>query len=200
MLRYVFIRHSTRNLEQKMDCGITEEGVLLVENNMKDVDNFITNLRYIISSPYRRTLETSFCVAKHFDDKLCDNKKTKIVIDNTFREILLNECQKLSMTEPLKNKLSGVDGEYESFEEMSERLKIYFSNLQNELPEEHDSEPEEYIYVTHGGVINIILEIIDPEYVFDKNAKDPSKYKPHYSDFIVVDISKTSIEVIYKNF
>ena len=96
MIRLVLCRHSIRQSTTEVDCSITEEGVSLIDERMDDIKQFITNPSIIYTSPYKRTLETSFCIESHFDSK------PQIIIENGIRETIFHKKLIENLDSPLK--------------------------------------------------------------------------------------------------
>src|SRR5947207_1912688 len=126
MIRLVLCRHSIRQSTTDVDCSITEEGVNLIDERMKDIKQFITNPSIIYTSPYKRTLETSFCIESHFDSK------PQIIIENDIRETIFHKKLIETLDTPLKklikNNSNVDDNTFEKWNDVSERSTNLIKN------------------------------------------------------------------------
>lgn len=55
------------------------------------------------------------------------------------------------------------------------------------------------IIVTHGGVMNVILKLLNPRHTYVKHTH-PSLYVPRYTDFIVLDFINNKWNLVHKSF
>lgn len=199
MLRLVLCRHSTRSSILENDCSISVDGINLINNRMKEIKKFISQPQIIYTSPYKRTLETSYCMLPHF------NSKPQIVIDYNLRETLFNESQVKYLNTPLIKLLNSIsdsninninieENKFETWDDINRRSKNFIDNLQEKM------QVSECVGITHGGIINSVLSYVDKDYKFDIENIDPATYTPAYFDFVVIDITTSTTKVVYRNF
>ena len=167
---------------------------------MNEIKKFIKTPSIIYTSPYKRTLETSYCILQHF------NSKPQIIVDTNLRETLFNENLVKYLGIPLIKLLKSIpdmkinieEKKYETWNDINERSKNFIDNLQEKV--QNSECYTEYMGISHGGTINSILSYVDKDYKFDIENIDPTTYVPKYFDFVVIDITKNTKKVVYKNF
>ena len=191
MHKILICRHSTRDI-QPIDCNISQEGINIIDEKINDIKKLILDPIYIITSPYRRTIETAQCISAHYD------LNVPIITENQIEEVIFHESQKECIGEPLKRFLCwDSDKPLENWNSVHERTKKYLTDIQKNI---HIDDNKEYICVTHGGIINSMLTYIDSTYTFDLNNTNPHKYIPDYCEYIVIEITRESINVVHKSF
>lgn len=203
MIRIVLCRHSIRENISEQDCGISDEGVELIDTRMEEIKKFIKNPSVIYTSPYKRTIETSLCISSHF------SSEPTIIINKYLRETVFNERQIKYIGKSLTTYVRKyLKTEYDTWDDIYFRSKKFIEDMQFQATlllkdnAEYDSELSrfEYIGVTHGGIMNGIMKCIDVDYVFDDQNDNPVTYIPKYFDYVVLDITKDSINIVYRNF
>lgn len=188
MGKIILVRHTIRETTDESDCSISDAGIELINKrcaemlNQVALDNFI-----IVTSPFKRTIETAMCISS------C-TKERSIIIDPLLHETILHEG--------MSNKLSKSTLQYinrttpETWDDIKERCKQFLNKMAL-----NKTMCGDVFAVTHGGVINVMLEIVDPSYRFDRNEKDPNKYIPRYMDYAILELaSDDKWRVLYRNF
>jgi broad specificity phosphatase PhoE len=186
-MRVIIVRHSIRKNLTDLNCGISSDGVTLIKEKMKEIEKYIETPDAIYVSPYHRTIETSYC--------MYSNNCTRI-IDNDIRETLLEKKYIVNEQHPLAIYLNII--EEESWDDIKERCVKFFEKIANSCY-------ENIVVVTHGGIVNVMLSLIDENYEFDKHNSNPSTYVPEYFGYFVADFSSHSknqknAKIIYKSF
>lgn len=191
MYKVLICRHSNRD-SQYINCGISDDGIKLIDSRINDMKKWISYPEVIYTSPYRRTLETAQCISSHF------YMHNNIQFDNMLEEVLFHEEQKIILGEPLKRKLHwDTKKDLENWDSVNERTNKFLQNLKYDVANKNE---KDIICVTHGGVINSILTNLDPTYSFDKDNTNPNTYVPGYCDFIVLQVTTDDITILHKNF
>lgn len=192
MFRLLVCRHSERDT-QAVNCGISENGINLIDSKIDDIKKWISEPELILTSPYRRTLETAQCIGAHFN-----LQQDKIKFHNLIEEVIFHEHQKEKLGEPLKRTLGWNDlRELEVWNDVFERTELFFDDIK-QYSQLYDK--KNLICITHGGIINSMLTVLNPSYEFDKDNTNPHTYVPQYCEFIVLEISMSSIKLIHKSF
>lgn len=192
MFRVLICRHSERDT-QPVNCGISENGINMIDNKIHDIKKWISCPEYIFTSPYRRTIETAQCICAHYS-----LKQDKIRFNNFVEEVFFYEEQKEKLGEPLKRVLGWNDlRELENWDNVFDRTQMYFDDLKQHA---YIYDKKDIICITHGGVINSMLTLLDPTYEFDRDNTNPHTYVPQYCEFIVVEVSKNDVKLIHKSF
>jgi broad specificity phosphatase PhoE len=193
MHKILICRHSTRDT-QPIDCCISQEGVDIIDNKINDIKKLIPNPKHIITPPYRRTMETAQCICAHYVQHV------KIITENQVEEVMFHEHQKNTIGEPLKRLLKWdieSNRSLENWDDVHKRSQIYLNSIQSSV---YPWTYEESICVTHGGIINSIITLLDDTYTYDLNGTNPHAYVPNFCEYIVVEFTPTSIKLIHKSF
>jgi len=187
-MKVVVIRHSIRNDTGETDCSITNEGIKLIDNKIIELSTLVDfdNVT-IITSPFKRTIETSQCIAKHA------SPDTNIIMDRLLHETFLSK----QMMEKLPKILLEYCGtKYETWSDIKERCSKFLNKIQGSKIK------TDIIAITHGGIVNSILSIVDPSYKFEQKYITADKYVPGYCGYIVIELDENTRKwsVIKKNF
>jgi broad specificity phosphatase PhoE len=190
-MQVILIRHSIRETYDETDCGITVEGIKLVEDRMTEVKKFITNdNNKILVSPFKRTIETGLCIAGTLSN-------ITIEIEPILHEALLNSHMIVGTPLPLfkyLNKEKNLNS-VESWNDIRERSEKILDTFVEKMEENTN-----LIAVTHGGIINMIIDIIDPNFIFNVNMADPKNYVPAFCDYAILSYDNSKWSCVYRNF
>jgi len=189
-MRVLVIRHSIRENNQE-DCSISHEGVKLINSKTDEIREHLNYPYIIYTSPYKRTIQTAMCIANNFD---CD---CNIIIDKKLHETLFDKNNMLNQETQIVS--SFVNKTQESWSDVKKRCEELLIQCVNVLIELKTCETgsDNIILVTHGGVVNMLLQLVCPEYTFDKNEKNPDKYIPKYCDY---DVDMKKWIFVFKSF
>lgn len=202
-MKLILIRHSIRQDIKGTDCSISDDGIKLIDERANDILQYIepSSIPHqgvkiaLLSSPFKRTIETAMCLATHFKDYLPD-----IVIEPLLHETLFNNRMTRYIHESVIRYSRGNSeklldkNRYETWNDIRLRcIKFLYKIVEGELG-------TTVVAVTHGGIINMILTIVDPKYKFDIYESDPTKYVPKYFDYVVLKYENSKWNIEYKNF
>lgn len=196
-MRLIICRHSIRECTTESDCSISVEGVELINNRMNEIRQHIMgNCVSIFTSPYRRAIETSYCISNNLS---CN---TVISMNIELRETVFNNNQinklPLSLFELIKKNSINNDT-LDTWNDIFERAKNFLKYAEI-FAESFNNDT--IIAVSHGAPINAIIKTVDPTHVFDDANANPTTYIPKYFDYAVLnfDTRNKKWEIIYKNF
>ena len=195
-MRLIMFRHSIREDLNESNCSITDEGVNLIEKEMQVIGPYyMPNPQLILTSPYQRCLETSYCVSGYY--AITYKMNLLIQIDDDIRETIISNGTYANIGTPLKKKFNLT--EYDNWDTIKQRCfnflnKIAHYSMTNNI--------DNIIAVSHGGILNIILSLLDSTFKFNTTGTDPSTYVPKYFNYIVLDFNKTTRiwTIVCKNF
>ena len=188
-MRLIICRHSIRECTTESDCSISAEGVTLINNRMEEIKSYIKGeVTTILTSPYKRTIETSYCISNNLINKPI------ISICMELRETVFNSNQIDKLPISLRE-LINTDNKFDTWDTIYDRAKQFLDNitiLNNNT----------IFAVTHGAPINAIIKTVLPTYTFDDTNANPTTYVPKYFDYAVLeyDFQNEKWQIIYKNF
>ena len=155
--RLIITRHSIREDITESDCSISSEGVRLIESRMPDIDKFSQNPEIILTSPYKRCIDTSLCISTFYDSSLT------IQIEPLIKETMFNERQHRHLPDPLLDYVK-FNRIYDTWDAIYERSKNFLDHIIKKYYEQNQNKT--IFAVTHGGVINCLTKFVDPNYNF----------------------------------
>lgn len=192
------VRHSIREDRKttqaisETDCNISEDGIKLAENTAHILSKQVKEFTKIYSSPFRRTLETSYIISTKF-------KNVPIEISKNISEVIIDyfmEHMDIKLPIVLKKYLDSNNITVpESKENIFNRCKNFIDSINKS-----DDYNKDLLVVTHGGVINVIIKQLFPEYNFNiENRIPPDKYVPKYCDYIAIKFDNSKWKIISSN-
>jgi len=212
------MRHSIREFNQTtndFNCSITKEGVELVRSVFEEIKDHINlNSLTIFTSPYKRTIETSLCLQHlikktsnphnntNINTNINTNTNACITIDNVLREVILKEHQLCDLDPTLDMIIKDEIGDqYETFFDMYERCKVFMNKIfMNNIKNYKNDIINDIIVVTHGGLVNGFMNIVDSSHEYNFDWVDPKTYVPKYCGYFIVEINDLEMKLIKKNF
>lgn len=191
-MRLVLIRHSIRQDVGDTDCSITEEGIRLVDDRAEEIMKYVGPNPDILTSPFRRAVETAMCLARRV--------KSEITIDPILHETLFHRGMTRNLPASLTRYISQTTPQlsegFETWASIGQRCRRFLANVA-----ERD---RDVVAVSHGGIINTVLALIDPTYRFDTQCSDPTLYVPRYCDYLVLETGDvddpTKWTIVHRNF
>jgi broad specificity phosphatase PhoE len=175
-----FVRHSIRAdagnkvSPPETDCSITDEGVKLAVSKaelLKPKISKVGKLNRIYSSPYTRTLETSYALLSVF-------KATELHIVPELSEMITVSYKNHKEAQVPLALLTYINAYHVNYPEQTKHVVHRCKRVLDMLEKE---DFENVILVTHGGIMNTLIKMIMPEYNYENNSK-PDEYVPRYCD------------------
>ena len=183
MPRLILMRHSERE-DNSIDSKISiPNGIDIIANKIPDILEYINIPKYdsknmhLFASPYARTIESAMCMSKLLSIR-------NIILEPLIRESYLSHNSNNQLRQPLGDYLANFSCDnnlLETWNLLENRCRLFLDNL-----EKYD-ESAIIVAVAHGSILNMVKQIIDPKYEFDKNHHNHTTYIPTYSDFFVFD-------------
>ena len=178
-----FVRHSIRSdsigsekSPPESDCYITDEGVVLAIKTADLLKEKINKLDKIYSSPYRRTLQTSYSILSIFP-------KTEMHVLPELSEMITVSCKNHKHAKVPLSLTAYLNAYGVNYPEKSEHVIDRCTRLLKIL---EDEQFENIILVSHGGIINTLIKMIIPDYKFNNNLA-PNVYLPKYCDYVAFE-------------
>ena len=183
-MKLLLIRHSIREINDESDCSISMDGIKLIDDRFQEIMNcckFVNPV--ILSSPFKRTIDTAICIASKI------NRKSNIIIEQLLHETIYHSKMQEKLSDPLSRY---IDCKIETHDDILNRSIQFLDKIK--IKNNTDT-----IAITHGGVINSILSLVDPNHKSCFET-DPDKYVPRYLDYVLLEYNDAKWIICYKNF
>ena len=185
-MKLLLIRHSIRETTDDADCSISTEGIVLIEKRCDEILKYITldkNVK-LLSSPFKRAIETAMCITSKFSNL------ENIIIEPLLHETIFNSCMSEKLSKPMMQYIKMESSE--TWLDINNRCQQFLNKIVK-----MDSD---VLAVTHGGVLNGILTVVNPHYKFSKIETDPNKYIPKYADYVLLEYNDEKWTISRMNF
>ena len=195
-MKLILIRHSIRSDTANTDCSITDDGIKLIDDRAYDIFKHIEGRPIaFMSSPFKRTFETTMCLATHLDplpNIIIEPLLHETLFGNWMEKYIHHSLIRYSRMSSDKLKISKkYENKYETWSDVKLRCKQFLKKIV-------DLDYKTVVAVTHGGIINSMLSVVDPTYSFDRGVSNPAKYIPDYCDYIVLSYKDGKWSPLYR--
>ncbi len=179
LVRHSIRQDATTHIPKETDCSITSEGLFLAKKIAGEIQKLHVNkIDKIYCSPYRRTIETSYAFASVVQNPPLEI--SHLISEVISADYTNNDIQKLPQY--LTNYLTSSGITYpETNHSVNKRCTDFLNKMQ------HDTINKNSVIITHGGIINKIINILYPNYKF-VDTPSPSDYVPHYCDYVGLEL------------
>ncbi|AVI40278.1 histidine phosphatase family protein [Bacillus pumilus] len=156
MKTYYIVRHCQAN-GQSEDASLTPQGIAQSHALAQFFSSI--HLNQIISSPYKRAIQTS--------EPLAHAKQLRVKIDQRLSERVLSRKPIDDWYEKLKRSFTDLhltcEGGESSLEAMNRIVEVLYEQI--------NSEKDHTLFVTHGNIMSLLLKHADPTIGFKEWEK-----------------------------
>lgn len=162
----IVVRHCETE-GQDREAPLTTKGFTQADELTKFFINRNDSVSKIISSPYKRALQTIQPLAQHL--------QKKIVKDARLSERILSPTPLDNWTELLEKSFENLDFSVEGGESNRQAFQRVAPLIRSEL----ESEESTVVFVTHGNLMTCILKYFDPQIGFQewKSLSNPDVFQ-----------------------